>query len=235
MSSTAEKVSFSISPDEGPVERVGEVGAEAGEVEAVRAASDLLVDGEADARPRPRFLRVGAQVGDGGHDLGDPRLVVRPEQGRPVRGDDVVADALGQQRAGLRREHLARVSRQHDLAAPVVAPDARLDTAAGGVGARIEVCEQPDAGRVRGCLQRRKRRVDVAGLCLLDIVEAELAKLAGEQPSELELGGRRGRRRRRAGRRRLEADVTEEAFERVVAERGGQRGAVWIGHDAESR
>ena len=57
-SSTAEKVSFSISPTTCAVERVGEVGAEAVEVEVVGAVADLLVDREADPRSRPRDLGV---------------------------------------------------------------------------------------------------------------------------------------------------------------------------------
>ena len=50
LSSTAENVSFSISPTTDAVERVGEVGAEALKVEVVGAVADLLVDGERDPR-----------------------------------------------------------------------------------------------------------------------------------------------------------------------------------------
>ena len=105
-SSTAEKVSFSISPDLRAVERVGEVGAEALEVEVVDAVADLLVDGEADPRSGARDVGVGDELGDRGHDLGDAGLVVGAEERRPVGGDDVVADPLGEQRARRGREHL---------------------------------------------------------------------------------------------------------------------------------
>ena len=64
----------------------------------VGAAADLLVDREADPRPRPRQLGMGEQPGDGGHDLGDAGLVVGAEQRRPVGGDDVVPDPLREQR-----------------------------------------------------------------------------------------------------------------------------------------
>ena len=66
----------------------------------VGAVADLLVGREADADGRMRDLGVRLQVGDRGHDLGHARLVVGAEERRPVRGDDVVADPLGEERRG---------------------------------------------------------------------------------------------------------------------------------------
>ena len=58
------------------IKRVREVGFEAREIEVVGTASDLLVDREPDPRRRPSKLGVRDEIGDRGHVVGSPRLVV---------------------------------------------------------------------------------------------------------------------------------------------------------------
>ena len=104
--------------DDRAVDRVGEVGAEALEVEVVGAVADLLVDGEADPRVRARELGPRGEVGDRGHDRGDAGLVVRAEQRRPVRGDDVVPDPLAEERARSPARGRGRARRRRSPRAP---------------------------------------------------------------------------------------------------------------------
>ena len=73
--------------DRAAVHGVGEIRAEAGNVEAVRAAADLLVRREADRDLPVRDGRVREQALARGQDLGDAGLVVRAEQ-RVAVGDD---------------------------------------------------------------------------------------------------------------------------------------------------
>src|SRR6186997_1939901 len=96
------------------VERVRDVRPEGVEVEVLGTAADLLVDGERHTERGPRALRMAHEIGDGGHDLRDPGLVVRAEERRPVARDDVVADAFRERgkRGGI--EHLARVAGKLD-------------------------------------------------------------------------------------------------------------------------
>ena len=84
--------------DDAAVDGVGEVGAEAGDVERLGPVAGLLVDCEADPHPRPRHIGMRDEPGDGRHDLRDAGLVVGAEQRRPVARDDVVAHALREQR-----------------------------------------------------------------------------------------------------------------------------------------
>ena len=108
------------------VERVGKVRAERFDVEVVDASPDLLVDREADANRRVLDLRMCRQIGDGAHDLGDAGLVVGAEERRAVGGDDVVADPFGEDRVVGCAQHLARIARQHEVAAVVVPHHLRL-------------------------------------------------------------------------------------------------------------
>ncbi len=74
------------------VEGVCDVRADDIEIEEVRAGAHLLVDGEDDAHRRSGS-GVVHEVGNRGHDLGNPGLVVRAEQRRAVARHEIVTDA----------------------------------------------------------------------------------------------------------------------------------------------
>ena len=59
------------------------------------------------------------EVGDGGDDLGDARLVVGAEQRGAVGGDELVADVVGERRALLGVERDVRIARQRQTPALV--------------------------------------------------------------------------------------------------------------------
>ena len=177
-----------------------------------------------DARAGARHLGMLDEPLGGGHDLGDAGLVVGAEERRPVRGDDVVADSLGQELARRRREDL-RVAREHDLAAVVVAPDLRIDARRGRVRARVDVRDEAD-GRAVVAADRLERREDVAVLGQLDVVEPEPAELVGEEPREVELLGRARIGLRRAIGLRVDARIADEPVEDVLGELGGKRRSV---------
>ena len=98
----------------GSVERVRDVRAERLEVEVLGPPPHLLVDGESDADRSVPTLRMPDEVGDGGHDLGDPGLVVGAEERRAVARHDVVPHTRGEIRQHARVEHLAAVARKRD-------------------------------------------------------------------------------------------------------------------------
>ena len=204
----------------GAVERVGELGAEALEVEVVGAAGDLLVDREADANRRVRLARIPLQVCDRGHDLGHAGLVVGPEQGRAVGGDEIVPDLPLQQGQLLRIEHDARIAGQHDAAAVVALVHLRVDAGAGHVRRRVDMRDQPDRRRR---LDAVERAVDVAVLVEPDVVEPDLLQLVAQHPREVELLLGRGRAVDAGLRLGVDADVAQEALEDVVRELGRER------------
>ncbi len=113
-----------------------------------------------DARAGARDVGMLDQPPGGSHDLRNPGLVVGAEERRPVRGDDVVADALGEELARRRREDGA--AREHDLAAVVVSPDLRLDARRGRVRARVDMRDETDGRAVvaadRLAASRRRSR-----------------------------------------------------------------------------
>ena len=160
------------------------------------------------------------QIRDGGHDLGHAGLVVGAEQRRPVGGDDVVADLFLQQRQFLGVEDDAGVAGELDRAAVVRLVHLRVDARPGHVGRRIHVRDVADRRRR---LDAGQRTVDVAELVEPDVLEPDLLELVAQQPAEVEL--LLGRRRRVDPVRglRVDADVAEQAVERVGRQLGGER------------
>ena len=172
---SALKLSLSSSPRGRAVEGVGRGTAEAVEVEVIGPCADLLVGVEADPDPPVRELRVLLQVRDGRDDLGDPGLVVGAEERRPVGGDELVADVVGERRALLGVERDLRVAGQRQAAA-LVGDDLRLHVLARHVRERVHVREEADRRHL--VLDRRgQRRRHVAVLVEVDVLEPELAQL----------------------------------------------------------
>ena len=95
----------------------------------IGALADLLVHGERDPRRRARRV-VADEARDGRHDRRDARLVVRPEQRRPVARHEVVPAPLRERGHVARVEDLARIAGQADRLAGPGAMDDRADARA---------------------------------------------------------------------------------------------------------
>ena len=203
------------------VHRVGAHGAEALDVEAQRAAADLLVGGEADPQRRARQLGVRGEVGDRGHDLRDAGLVVGAQQRVAAGGHDVVALLAGQL-GHLRRVEHGVVARQLDRAAGVGAVDDRLDPRARCIGARVDVGEEPDDRR--GAVGRGQRGHHVAVVVELGVREAGGLELLDEHAREVELAGGARRPFAIAPGLGVDADVALEALQEIGRDLLGQRG-----------
>ena len=207
----------------GAVERVGDVGAERGEIEMVGSPSDLLVDREPDPGGRARAVVAEQPVG-GRDDDRDPGLVVRPEERRSVARDEVVTELVGETGHVGRVEHLRRVAREHDRRASPGTVHDRGHPGARRGRRRVDVRDQPDRGRA---LHRaRHRREHVAVLRELGVLEPDRTELVHQQPREVELP-RGGRVRRRVGvGLRVDDDVAEKALEDLFGELLGERARV---------
>jgi len=163
------------------------------------------------------------QVGDGGHDLRDPRLVVGAQQRVARCGHDVVAGARGEVRLGRRVERRA-VARERDRLAVVVAVHDRHDARARRVGARVEMGDEADDDGPIPAAGSGQRRRDVAVGVDGRVGEADLRELLLEQARELELpAGARGLRAVTRG-LRVDAHVAVQAREQVGGDRFGELG-----------
>ena len=118
------------------------------------------------------------------HDLGDPGLVVGPEQRGAVRGDDVVADLVRERGMIRDADHLRRVARQHDVAAAIIPHDLRLDVLAGAIGRGIHMRAEADHRDLLVGI-RRDRRIDVAVLVEMGVADAHRLQLGGEQAAQV--------------------------------------------------
>ena len=155
-----------------------------------------------------------------GHDLRDARLVVRAEQRRAVRRDELVADVVLELRRLGRADHLPGVA-ERDVAA-LVADALRLDVRSAALARRVDVREERDR-RHLAVDRRRQRRRHVAVLVDRRVREAELLQLVDKEAQQVEL-----LRRARIALRvlvglRVDADVAEEALGGVLGELGGER------------
>ena len=105
----------------------------------------LLVGRKGDL-DHPSFdIRVLHKHIDRGHDLCDPRLVIRAQKRRAVAGDDIHPDIVFFQIwifGG--RNDLRRVARQDNIPALVVAVDHRFDIGAGDRRRSIHMGEKAD-------------------------------------------------------------------------------------------
>ncbi len=200
------------------VHRVGAVGAELRDVEVLRAATDLLVGGEADPDRAVRDLRVAHQPVRRGHHLGDAGLVVGAEQRRAGGGDDRAPDLLGERRVVGEAEDGGRIVGQDEILPPVVGVDDRFHPGARHLGRGVDVGEEADRRHVRLLRRGGNRRHDVPPLVDRRVGEADRLQLVDQQAEQLEL-----LRGRRVGGRRLvglsvDPDIAEEALEDLLAD-----------------
>ena len=199
------------------VDGVGEIGAELFQVGLVDAAADLFIRREQDLDRAVPELRVVDQEMRGIHDFGEPGLVVGAEQRGAVRGDDVVADLIGERGMIGGSDHLGGIGRQHDVAAAIIPHDLRLDVLAAAIGRRVHMRAEADHRHLFVGIGR-DRRIDVAVRVEMGVDEAHGLQLGGEQAAEVLLFF--GRRAGRGGRVRLgvDDDVAQEALGHGVRE-----------------
>ena len=112
------------------VEGVADDGADAPDVEMLRAAADLLVAGEDKPDRAVRHLAALHEPGGGRHDHRHPRLVVGAQQRRAVGGDDRPADERLKFRIVSNADDARGVAGENDVAAGVAGMDDRLDISA---------------------------------------------------------------------------------------------------------
>ena len=172
------------------IDGVGEVCAEARDVEERSALADLLIGGKGDAE-----LAVGAALGDeglgGGQDLRHTGLVVGTQQRGAVGGDEGLALQLLQEgEGGGLHDHAG--AGQGDIAAVVVLVEDGLDVLAGSVGGGVHVGDEAQRGLLLAALGGGDAAVDVAVLVHKGVLNADGFHLFHQQVGEVEFP--RGRR-----------------------------------------
>ncbi len=174
------------------VESVGEVRPESLEIEVGGAVSDFLVRSECETYGRVRFVAF-LQALNRLENFRDTGLVVRPEEGRSVRGDDVLTAVLREVRVFLHSDDLGRIARKDDVLAVVILVHDRLDVLAGRARVGVDVRDEADD---RGLLSRRQSArecgVKIAVRIQLHVGKSHGAEVFGEDLGELELLGSGG-------------------------------------------
>ncbi|MPL97912.1 hypothetical protein SDC9_44108 [bioreactor metagenome] len=128
------------------VHGVGEIGAELLQVQQARPVADLLVGGEGNLHAAVDELRMGRHVLQGRHDLGDSRLVIGAEEGRPVGDHQGLAPVFQQVGEGGGRERHPLLFVEDDVAAVVVFHQPGTDRVVGDLQGRVQVSVEGDDG-----------------------------------------------------------------------------------------
>ena len=163
---------------------IGEVCAEARDVEERSALADLLIGGKGDAELAVRQLLFDKGLG-GGQDLSDAGFIVSAQQGGAVGGDEGLALQLLQEgEGGGLHDHAG--AGQGDIAAVVVLVEDGLDVLAGSVGGGVHVGDEAQRGLLLAALGGGDAAVDVAVLVHKGVLNADGFHLFHQQVGEVE-------------------------------------------------
>ncbi len=193
------------------IERVGNVGGELLQAEVLDAGPGLLVGRETQTQLPVRSAAIGEQELGQGHEDRDPGLVVRAEQGRPVRRNDGVAGARREARRGRPVENLGRIARKDDRLAVDPAVHNRLHAGGAVVRRCVHVGEEGDRRRLRRA-GRRDGREDKPRIGQADVLRSKPLELLDEEACQVQLFLSRGDRVRRGVALRVNPRVPDESF-----------------------
>ena len=170
--------------DGAAVHSIGEVTAEALDVELMGAKAYLLVGVEADSDLAVLDLGVGLQPGHSADDFGDAGLVVGTQQGGAVGDNQVLAHVVEQLGEILRRQLDAELGVEHYLAAGIGFYDARADVLAAHVGTRVHVRDEAHYGYLLVVAVGGKGGEQVAILIEAYLLQAHVPEHLLEMPGE---------------------------------------------------
>ena len=166
------------------IDGVGEVCAEARDVEERSALADLLIGGKGDAELAVGQLLFDKGLGNG-QDLSDAGFIVSAQQGGAVGGDKGLALQLLQEgEGGGLHDHAG--AGQGDVAAVVVLVEDGLDVLAGSVGGSVHVGDETQCGLLLAALGGGDAAVDVAVLVHKGVLNADGFHLFHQQVGEVE-------------------------------------------------
>ena len=192
------------------IDGVGEVCAEARDVEERSALADLLIGGKGDAE-----LAVGQLLFDkglgGGQDLSNAGFVVSAQQGGAVGGDEGLALHGGKEGEGGDLHHLAGGG-QHHVAAVIVLVQDGVHVLATGIRGGVHVGNQTQCGLFLAAGGGGQGTVDVAVFVHPGILHAQSLQLLHQLVSQIKLprSGRMGAGLRVRG--GVDLDVIKQSF-----------------------
>ena len=124
------------------------------------------------------------------HDFGHARLVVGPEQGRPVGGNERLADIMQHFREFGRLQRQPRDPAKRNVAPVIIPDDLRLDILAGSIGRRIHMGDKAD-GRHLAVQVGRDRGHHIA-IFVQGRLHAEGLEFIPKHPKQVKFLGFRG-------------------------------------------
>ena len=173
-----------------PVHGVGVPGPESLHVEVVRPLADLLVRGEGHTDPAVGQVLPDERLAQG-HDLRNARLIVRPQEGGAVGGDEGAALHPLQHREVSGPDNPA-VPGQNQIPAVVAGVENGVHVLPGEGGGGVQVGDEPQGrGPLAAGGGRQNAGHDAEGADL-DLLEAQILHLPLQLPGQLQLTGGAG-------------------------------------------
>ena len=176
----------------------------------VGAFADLLVGGECDAQP-PVGAVFGNEPFTQRHDLGDPRFVVRPQQGGAIGGDEGLALEPGQPGETGGGDHPS-LPGQDDIAAVIVFVHNGVDVFPGKGGGGVHVGQEAQGGDVLQPLGCGEPGGNDAIAVHAWAFQPQLFQLLHQQAGQIPLAGGGGGGPRLRGGGGVDFDVLQKAF-----------------------
>lgn len=200
------------------IERIGEAGAQLFEIDLVDAATDFLVGGEQQTDLAVADGAILHEDFGGGDDFGNAGLVVGAQQRRTIRGDDVVADLVGQFRVLGHLDDAAGIA-QRDVAAGIVGDDLGPHVGAAEIGRGIHMRAEADDRHVLVGIGRNGG-IDIAVSVQVRVVEADGQEFLHQEAAEILLLFRRGLGGGGFVSLRIDHDIAQKAIEDGVGHGG---------------
>ena len=169
------------------VHGVGVLSSKGGHVKVVRALADLLIrsEGHADA---PVGNTLGQQLLTQGHDFSHARLIVRPQQGGAVGGDEGLSLEGGQE-GEIGYPDDPALPGQHNVPAVVVLVENGVHVLAGKGGRGVHVGQEAQSRSVFTARRSGQPGGDDTVFVHAGVFQPQLLQLVHQQPGQVPLAG----------------------------------------------
>ena len=174
-----------------PIHRIGPVTAEFLHIKQMGAQPDFLIRIEGDPYFSVFNLGMGLQIGHCLHDFRNAGLVIGSQQRVAVGHNQILAHMVVELGKTLHSGHHSGLLVQHDVAALIVADDARMHAGTACIRTGVHVADEAHHGQLAAGVGR-KGGIHIGMLVHLHVLHPHVCELLHQQPGQVKLFLRAG-------------------------------------------